>query len=130
MKDKLMNSDEFKYLPRGVADFSQLRNAKKIYVDKTALIYELANITNGYFFLSRPRRFGKTLLVSTFESLFKNGLQDFKGLAIEKLWQDKTYPVIRINFALCKEFDSFEIFKARMTDAVSKAFKYAGCWGS
>ena len=124
-KEQLMTDAELAALPCGIDSFTDLRCNRMVYVDKTALIYKLA-VRRGRLFISRPRRFGKTLLVSTFESLFKNGLQDFKGLAIEKLWHDRNYPVIRINFALCKEFDSFEVFKARMTDAVSKAFKYAG----
>ena len=81
------------FLPTAKSSFSELRSLNKIYVDKTEMIWALARDSN-YYFLSRPRRFGKTLLLSTFESLFKYGLKDFKGLAIEKLWtDDKTYLV-------------------------------------
>ena len=55
--------------PIGIQNFEQLRNNHYVYVDKTALIYQLAN-TNTVYFLSRPRRFGKSLLVSTLEALF------------------------------------------------------------
>ena len=65
-------------LPLGSSNFSSLRQANEIYVDKTDLIYKLAK-NRGKIFLARPRRFGKSLLVSTFESLFKKGLQDFKN---------------------------------------------------
>ena len=74
-------------LPLGTSDFSALRKSGQIYVDKTRLIYTLAS-KRQKFFLSRPRRFGKSLLLSTFESLFKYGLRDFHGLEIESLWKD------------------------------------------
>ena len=74
----------WKALPIGSADFSTLRENHEIYVDKTDLIHRMA------FFLTRPRRFGKSLLISTLESLFRDGLRCFRGLAIEHLWQDKT----------------------------------------
>ena len=90
-------------LPLGSSDFSTLRANNEIYVDKTLLVYQLAR-QRGKIFLARPRRFGKSLLISTFESLFKNGLRDFQGLAIEKLWRDKTYPVVRLDFSELKEF--------------------------
>ena len=125
MDDKVFDADKLNLLPLGVDDFTELRNANKIYVDKTEQIYSLA-VYHGYFCLSRPRRFGKTLLVSAFESLFKYGLRDFKGLAIEKLWDDHTYPVIRINFALCKNFHDIDDFKVQMDEVVTAAFEKAG----
>lgn len=67
-------------LPLGVSSFSRLRITNRISVDKTELVYGLASASNKLF-LTRPRRFGKSLLISTFESLFKYGLRDFKGLA-------------------------------------------------
>ncbi len=97
-------------LPLGTSDFSVLRGTNEIYIDKTALIYELAGFGRGKILLSRPRRFGKSLLVSTFESLFKHGLRDFKGLAIESLWNDKTYDVVHLDFSLLKDFQSIESF--------------------
>lgn len=72
-------------LPVGTQRFSALRQANEIYVDKTELIYQLAGPGRGQILLVRPRRFGKSLLVSTLESLFKFGVRDFKDLAIEKL---------------------------------------------
>ena len=103
-------SELIKALPLGVQDFSELRRSDFLYLDKTALIYELAVTTKKYF-LSRPRRFGKTLLLSTFESLFKYGLRNFTGLAIEKLWTDKqTYPVIRLDFTACAKFQGLDDF--------------------
>lgn len=58
-------------LPLGTSDFEALRDAGQLYVDKTEQIYQLANLRQK-FFLTRPRRFGKSLLLSTFASLFRN----------------------------------------------------------
>ena len=102
-----MERKTFSQLPLGVSDFHKLRELGKIYVDKTGLLYDLIT-TFEKVFLARPRRFGKSLLVSTFESLFKYGTRDFKGLAIEKLWKDKTYKVIRLDFSNLKDFSSEE----------------------
>ena len=85
-KDIKMTHTVLAPLPTGTSDFETLRDRGQIYVDKTALIYKLASRSEK-FFLTRPRRFGKSLLVSTFASLFKNGLKYFSGLAIEKLWK-------------------------------------------
>ena len=74
-------------LPIGTSDFSALRSAGQIYVDKTEFVYELASERQKYF-LARPRRFGKSLLISTFETLFRDGLKNFEGLKIEKLWKE------------------------------------------
>ena len=76
-----MSDKTLKPLPLGTSDFETLRMRGQIYVDKTALIYVIAKKTEK-FFLTRPRRFGKSLLVSTFASLFKNGLKFFSGLAV------------------------------------------------
>lgn len=85
-------------LPIGIQDFEDLRKRDCIYVDKTDLIYKL--ITEGKpYFLSRPRRFGKSLLLSTLEAYFLGKKELFKGLAIEKLekkWEE--YPVLKISF--------------------------------
>ncbi len=93
--------------------FEDLRSSNAVYVDKTALIYDLAK-TKAFYFLARPRRFGKTLLLSTMASLFKNRLSYFDGLAISRLWTDEqSYIVIRLNFAQtsCQNgtFDDFRI---------------------
>lgn len=121
-----MNSCNLKPLPLGSSDFAALRSQGQIYVDKTALIYEIAS-KRQKFFLSRPRRFGKSLLISTFESLFKYGLRDFKGLAIEKLWKDEnTYNVVRLDFSEAKNFRNLEEFSARLTSVLSRGFSNCG----
>ena len=83
--------------PIGIQDFESLRNDGYVYVDKTALIYKLAT-TGRYYFLSRPRRFGKSLLISTMEAYFRGKRELFKGLAIEQLEKDwKEYPILHID---------------------------------
>ena len=87
-----------KRFPIGIQDFEGLRRDGYYYVDKTALVYDLAN-TNKYYFLSRPRRFGKSLLVSTLKTYFLGKKELFEGLAmadLEKAWT--TYPVFHIDF--------------------------------
>ena len=87
-----------RFLPIGIQDFEKLRNFNNIYVDKTSYIYELARTSTPYF-LSRPRRFGKSLLLSTMEYYFRGKKDLFKGLAIENLEKDWVqYPVIKISF--------------------------------
>ena len=89
-------------LPKAKSGFEELRSQNQIYVDHTDLIYEFAYL-DGPNFLSRPRRFGKSLLISTLESLFSHGTEFFKGLKIEKLWAErekgKTYKVIHLDFS-------------------------------
>ena len=83
--------------PIGIQNFEKIRKDGYVYVDKTALIYKM--VTSGtYYFLSRPRRFGKSLLVSTLESYFKGKKELFKGLAIECLEKDWVeYPVLHLD---------------------------------
>ena len=84
-------------LPSGVQIFRKIRENYDVYVDKTLYIYNMINNYNVVF-LSRPRRFGKSLTCSTLESLFANEKKLFKGLAIEKTdWKWKKYPVIRLD---------------------------------
>ena len=70
--------------PIGIQNFEKIRREGYVYVDKTSLIYNLAT-TGSYYFLSRPRRFGKSLLLSTLEAYFLGQKDLFKGLTIEKL---------------------------------------------
>ena len=84
-------------LPIGIQTFEDIRNDGYLYVDKTALMWTMANIGKP-FFLSRPRRFGKSLLISTFEAYFKGRRDLFTGLAVEQLekkWEE--YPVLHLD---------------------------------
>ncbi len=84
-------------LPIGIQSFEDIRNQGFLYVDKTALIYKMATMGKPYF-LSRPRRFGKSLLLSTIEAYFQGKRELFKGLAIEKLETDwLEYPVLHLD---------------------------------
>ena len=74
--------------PIGIQNFEKIRNDGYVYVDKTALIYRLAD-TGSYYFLSRPRRFGKSLLISTMEAYFCGKRELFRGLAMEKLEKEQ-----------------------------------------
>ena len=83
--------------PIGIQNFEKIRKDGYTYVDKTALIHRLAT-TGTYYFLSRPRRFGKSLLVSTMEAYFKGKKELFEGLAMEQLEKNWTeYPVLHLD---------------------------------
>ncbi|MCK5807678.1 ATP-binding protein [bacterium] len=84
-------------LPIGIQDFDELRTNNYLYIDKTEILHRL--ITQGkYYFLSRPRRFGKSLLISTLTSIFEGEKELFEGLWIENKIEWKKHPVIRIDF--------------------------------
>lgn len=88
--------------PIGIQDFETLRLNNNVYIDKTNLIYQLVS-TNTVYFLSRPRRFGKSLLISTLEAYFLGKRELFEGLAIAGLEEGwTTYPVLHIDFSMRK----------------------------
>ena len=95
-------NNTFRIYPIGIQNFEDLRNNNNVYVDKTELIYRLAN-TNKVYFLSRPRRFGKSLLVSTLDAYFRGRKDLFQGLAMERLEKEwNVYPVLHIDFSMTK----------------------------
>jgi len=95
--------------PIGIQNFEELRNRNCVYVDKTELVYRLAN-TDKFYFFSRPRRFGKSLLVSTLEAYFQGKKELFNGLAIEQWETDWTvYPVLHVDFSLTKYTNLFDL---------------------
>lgn len=86
-----------KIYPIGIQNFEKIRTDGYFYIDKTALIYQMVK-TGSYYFLSRPRRFGKSLLISTLEAYFLGKKELFEGLAMEKLEKDwTTYPIFHID---------------------------------
>ena len=90
--------------PVGIQDFEKLRTKKCVYVDKTDLVYRLAQ--KDYIFLSRPRRFGKSLLSSTLKYYFQGRKDLFQGLAIEQLEKEwTTYPVLHFDLSTLKNVD-------------------------
>ncbi len=97
--------------PVGIQTFSEIRTNGYVYVDKTAFIYDLAHWSGKTFFLSRPRRFGKSLLISTMQAYFEGRRELFEELAIEKLedgeWE--SYPVIRVDLSTVKTTDPVQL---------------------
>ena len=101
----MIETDEDMLYPIGIQNFEKIRNDGYVYVDKTALIHRLAT-TGTYYFLSRPRRFGKSLLLSTMEAYFKGQKELFKGLAMEDLEKDWIeYPVLHLDLNGSKYMD-------------------------
>lgn len=86
--------------PIGVQDFDKIRNAGGLYIDKTEYVYRMTHTLGNYYFLSRPRRFGKSLLLSTLRYYFEGRKDLFTGLAIDKLETEWTvYPVLRFDMS-------------------------------
>ena len=105
--------------PIGIQNFEKIRQGGFVYVDKTAHIYNLA-ATGDYYFLSRPRRFGKSLLVSTMEAYFQGRKELFKGLAIEKQEKNWTeHPVLHLDLTgnryltVADLYEKFELYLDR-----------------
>ncbi len=125
---ELLDSDKF--LPDS-SNFAELIGNNKIYVDKTALIARFVQ-EKGPFFISRPRRFGKSTLISTLYELFAHGLTKFQGLKFEQAykeinrnhsWPNKTYKVIRLDFSEFREFDTASEFKTRFKNKLIEALE-------
>ena len=96
--------------PVGRQVFSEIREEGMLYVDKTREVYELTHLGGKYVFLSRPRRFGKTLLVSTLDAYFQGRRELFEGLAIDGLEQDwESYPVVRFDLSSVKSVTEDEL---------------------
>ena len=96
--------------PLGIQTFEKIRKGDMLYLDKTAYIYRMTHGASPYVFLSRPRRFGKSLLVSTLKSYFEGKKELFEGLAIEKLEKEWTaYPVLHFSLAGGKFMDKEQL---------------------
>lgn len=90
-------------LSLGDCSFARLRQSREIYVDKTAQLYSLARQPGGAFLFCRPRRFGKTMLLTTFQSLFAQESRFFDALAIASAWRDQPkYPVLRLDLSFLR----------------------------
>ena len=114
-----------KLLPNS-CNFRDLIDNNRVYVDKTALICQIAKDEKGPYFISRPRRFGKSTLINTFHELFAHGTEKFKGLEIEPLWKDKTYKVIHLDFSTFREVPSNSSFNKEFMDAFKLSLEEAG----
>ena len=103
--------------PIGIQNFSEIRQHGYVYVDKTALMYKLLS-EGKYYFLSRPRRFGKSLLISTLEAYFLGKKELFEGLAvaeIEKEWVE--YPVLHLDLNT-EKYDSIEVLNNKLSGSL------------
>lgn len=90
--------------PVGVQVFEDIRERGLLYADKTRYVYDMAHLGGRYVFISRPRRFGKTLLVSTLEAYFRGRRELFEGLEIEGLEREwRAHPVLRLDLSDFKE---------------------------
>ena len=104
--------------PIGIQNFESLRKDGYTYVDKTAMIHQLV-VQGRYYFLSRPRRFGKSLLISTLEAYFSGRRDLFSGLAMEKLETDWTAcPVLHLDLNTAR-YDSKESLDEILNDALT-----------
>ena len=105
--------------PIGIQNFEKIRKDGYLYIDKTALVYQLVT-TGQYYFLSRPRRFGKSLLLSTLEAYFQGKKELFEGLAMEKLEKDwKEYPILHFDLNI-SQYDSPDSLYKILNDILSR----------
>ncbi|MBQ4391945.1 MAG: AAA family ATPase [Prevotella sp.] len=98
--------------PLGIQTFSRLIREGYVYVDKTDLVWQMANEDNPFLFLARPRRFGKSLLASTLHSFFAGERELFRGLKAEQLeWDWQQYPVLHFDLSTAKHLAAEEVKK-------------------
>ncbi|MDY5499625.1 MAG: AAA family ATPase, partial [Sphaerochaetaceae bacterium] len=115
-----------KNLSTTISSFQELREKGALYVDKTSYLASMVMGMDKLYFLSRPRRFGKTLTVSTLEAIFQGKRELFKGLAIDSLDYDwKIYPIIHIDFGDCP-FDTPKELDDWLCDLVLRIAKRNG----
>ena len=104
-----MDMNKLKRLPVGIQTFSEVINLDCLYIDKTEYIWNMIHLSK-YIFLSRPRRFGKSLLVSTLQAYFEGKRELFKGLAMERLEKEWVeYPVLRFDMSLGKHMEKEQL---------------------
>ena len=120
-----------KRYPIGIQTFSEIRRGDYLYVDKTEYVYRMTHSDAKYMFLSRPRRFGKSLLVSTLHSYFEGRKDLFEGLAIEKLeteWQE--YPVLHFELvryeAIYGRGEGEKEINQRLEGLIKRAYQQTG----
>ena len=98
--EMIIANNEYRKLPVGIQSFNVIREEGYLYVDKTDMIWKLANQGFKYNYLSRPRRFGKSVLIDTLQAYFEGRKDLFEGLKIMELEKDwKQYPVIRLDMS-------------------------------
>lgn len=125
----MITDDNVRKLPIGIQTFSGIRTDKYLYVDKTAFVWKIANTGKPYF-LSRPRRFGKSLLLSTFEAYFEGRKELFCGLAIEKMEKEwKQYPVLHLDLN-AEKYESPASLENILNDSLCQWERIYGAEGS
>ena len=108
-----------KKYPIGIQDFGKLRKEGYYYIDKTSYVYDLVE-RGSYYFLSRPRRFGKSLLISTIEAYFEGRKDLFDGLALSTLEKDwKKYPVFHLDLNT-RKYEDEDSLTTLLDEAVSR----------
>ena len=112
--------------PIGIQTFEKIRVGNYMYIDKTEYVYRMVHSASNYIFLSRPRRFGKSLLTSTLEAYFEGRRELFRGLALERLETEWTeYPVLRFDMSTAKHVD-----KERLESELNlKLIEYENVYG-
>jgi len=107
-------------LPIGIQDFEKIRTGGYLYIDKTEHVYRLAS-EGSYYFLSRPRRFGKSLLLSTIKALFLGKRELFKGLAIDQKedWDWTVHPVLHLDLNTNK-YDKAEVLEQKLDESLNE----------
>jgi 5'-3' exonuclease len=101
-----------KLYPLGIQTFERIRKENKLYIDKTEYVYRLTHTSGTYFFLGRPRRFGKSLFLTTLQSYFEGKKDLFNGLAIEKQEKEWTeYPVLHFDLSGGKHMNKEQLEK-------------------
>ncbi|MCQ2344490.1 MAG: ATP-binding protein [Paludibacteraceae bacterium] len=122
-----MKTQRLGKLPVGEQDFEKIRTLGRLYVDKTEFIYKLLD-SGTYFFLSRPRRFGKSLFLSTLKAFYEGKRELFEGLAIAR-HEDVTWekhPVLYIDLNV-NNYDSEEVLKVKLDDSLNEWEGIYGC---
>ncbi|MCI5505859.1 MAG: ATP-binding protein [Prevotella sp.] len=120
-----METKRLKRLPVGIQTFEKIRENDMLYIDKTEYIWNMINLGN-YIFLSRPRRFGKSLLVSTLQAYFEGRKDLFKGLFIETVEKEWTeYPVLRFDMSTAKHCNKEEL----LLELSNKLTRYEAIYG-
>ena len=112
VKNMVDMEDLQRLYPIGIQTFSKIREGNYLYIDKTEYVYRMTHSASSYMFLSRPRRFGKSLLTSTLHSYFSGRKELFHGLAMEKLEKEWTeYPVLHFDMSTAKHADSEQLLQ-------------------
>ena len=112
VKNMVDMEDLQRLYPIGIQTFSKIREGNYLYIDKTEYVYRMTHSASSYMFLSRPRRFGKSLLTSTLHSYFSGRKELFHGLVMEKLEKEWTeYPVLHFDMSTAKHADSEQLLQ-------------------